>query len=109
MLRPVIPGKCLFELQRLCSFSPPPVATFQNFVESSAFIFVILRPRGERFAFGLRSAEQGKLGHGFLWNDLFGLTPSPFTLGCFSKSSPYRKSIKAPRSEERRVGKDCIS
>src|SRR5438128_4281131 len=30
-----------------------------------------LRPRGERFAFGLRSAEQGKLGHGFLWNDLY--------------------------------------
>src|SRR6266702_4770872 len=43
----------------------------QNCAESSAFVFVVLRPCGKRFALGLRSAEQGKLGHSFLWNELY--------------------------------------
>src|SRR5438128_12659219 len=71
MLRPVIAGECALEFQCLRSFSPPPETTFQNFVESSAFVFVVLRPCGKRFALGLRSAEQGKLGHSFLWNELY--------------------------------------
>src|SRR3989449_3885610 len=57
MLRPVIAGECALEFQCLRSFSPPPETTFQNFVESSAFVFVVLRPCGKRFALGLRSEE----------------------------------------------------
>src|SRR5438445_13849376 len=79
MLRPVIAGECALEFQCLRSFSPPPETTFQNFVESSALVFVVLRPCGKRFALGLRSAEQGKLGHSFLWNELYSDTEPPRT------------------------------
>src|SRR5207237_9029995 len=82
MLRPVIAGECALEFQCLRSFSPPPETTFQNFVESSAFVFVVLRPCGKRFALGLRSAEQGKLGHSFLLNELY----SDTAMACYGRS-----------------------
>src|SRR5438132_13937456 len=81
MLRPVIAGECALEFQCLRSFTPPPETTFQNFVESSAFGFVVLRPCGKRFALALRSAEQGKLGHRFVCNELYSDTEPARTGG----------------------------
>ena len=71
-------GKGAFELQRLGSRRPPPDSALQNFLQSSLFILVVIRPHGKRLVLCLLPPEQCQCRHVFISSQPFDFTDTTF-------------------------------